>query len=63
METPSQLIRESGLLAPHEQVELLGKAVMGKAGAEAVWALMDTYRVCMKAHPDVQDPEHEALMS
>ncbi len=64
--------REIGLLALREQVELLGQAVMGKAGAEAVRALMDTYRACIKAHPesyaatvrpDVQDPEREALMS
>ncbi len=66
------LYREIALLTLREQATLLGQAVMGKAGAEAVRALVDTYRACIKAHPGCyaatirpnrDDPEREALMS
>ncbi len=68
----ADLHREIALFALREQVELLGQAVMGKAGAEAIRALMATYRACIKAHPEcyaatvrpnVDDPERDVLMS
>jgi AcrR family transcriptional regulator len=45
------LRRELALLALHDQARELGRAVMGRSGAEAVRALLEAYRGYIKAHP------------
>lgn len=45
------LRRELALLGLSGQEEAFGRAVMGRAGADALRALADTYRAYVKAHP------------
>jgi AcrR family transcriptional regulator len=47
------LRRELALLGLHEQADALGRSVMGRAGAEAIGALAETFRAYIKAHPGV----------
>ncbi len=43
--------RDLALLGTRELVRLLGRAVMGKAGEDAILALADAYRAFAKEHP------------
>jgi AcrR family transcriptional regulator len=45
------LRRELALLSLRAQEEAFGRAVMGRAGPDALRALADTYRAYVKAHP------------
>lgn len=45
------LRRELALIGLRAQEEAFGRAVMGKAGPDALRALADTYRAYVKAHP------------
>ena len=47
------LRRELALLGLREQMDLFGRAVMGKSSADAIRALAETYRAYVKAHPGV----------
>ncbi len=67
------LRRELALLGTQELTRRLGRAVMGKAGDEAVLALAHTYRAFVKEHPglyaatvqaaDLADSTHVAAQS
>ena len=45
------LRRELALLACRELARLMGRAIMGKSGDEAVHALADVYRTFVHEHP------------
>lgn len=47
------LRRELALVGLREQEEWLGRAVMGRSGAEAIRALAGTLRAYIKAHPGI----------
>lgn len=65
------LRREVALLALREQADLLGRSVMGRAGADALWALAQAYRAYILAHPGryaatvraAEDPTDEELVA
>jgi AcrR family transcriptional regulator len=68
------LRRELALLGLREEADALGRAVMGRAGADAVRALAEALRAYIKAHPGRyaatvssavgrDDPELEAAQS
>jgi AcrR family transcriptional regulator len=47
------LLHQLALLGRKQLVQVIGKAVMGKAGDDAIIALADAYRAYVKAHPGV----------
>src|SRR5690348_7127583 len=47
------LQHQLALLGRKQLVQVIGKAVMGKAGDDAIMALADAYRTYVKAHPGV----------
>ena len=47
------LQHQLALLGRRELVQVIGKAVMGKAGDNAIMALADAYRAYVKAHPGI----------
>jgi AcrR family transcriptional regulator len=47
------LHRELALLGLRQQEQAFGRAVMGRAGADAIRALAEAYRAYVKAHPGV----------
>ena len=57
----SGLQRELALQSLHDQADQLGKAVMGKAGVEALVAAAGTYRAYIKAHPGLYNATMRAM--
>jgi AcrR family transcriptional regulator len=45
------LRRELALQSWHDQIDLLGQAIMGKSGRDAITAMASLYREYIKAHP------------
>lgn len=56
------LQHELALWCMRDQADQLGKAVMGKARAEAIWALAEGYRAYIKAHPGLYAATMRAMV-
>jgi len=56
------LRHELALWCMRDQADQLGKVVMGKARADAIWALAEEYRAYIKAHPGLYAATMRAMI-